>query len=508
MRAVTDRRDARQDKTRRHPFFAWLSSDSVPLEQRYYFAVAAVVFIMQFRDMSKWALPYAEPANEYEWLITRGTMEDRRHSRLFISDWRLLGLDDWLGWRASDMLWWMFVSPEQEVMRHAGMRFLSLAVADRANPFIRFGHTEAGEATGNVFLSTSSPVAAALSNITGHEYRYFGEYHLNRENGHVANVQDSPFETQVLDEETRAAALRACDEMFDVFDGVFDCWMNYVMRYVESGSKPVRPSVAVTGAGMPPVPLDLGSLYSDHRNMRAARKLDAWRTRIAAHPLYSWLRSGTTVAPRDLLCGLVPEWTMDILGYRDLARYALSYADPQTEAERQINAWAGELSTHSALFVQDWINLGLDQHLGFTASSTLEYFYLDPDLDVHRGHLIKFAKLGMRHTDPALRWWLIAALEATGETWFATTRFLAEKVERDTGIRLDYLAERHCADPKASHARPSLPPTLLRPGDEDTAVDLVDTVFGSMEANLNLTYGALRARLGSGKIGIPESAYR
>lgn len=508
MQAVTDRRNALQGKTRQHPFFAWLSSDRVPLEQRYYFAVAAVVFIMQFRDMSKWALPYAEPGDEFEWLITRGTMEDRRHSRLFISDWRALGLDDWLGWQASDILWWMFVSPEQEVMRHAGMRFLALSAADRGNPFIRFGHTEAGEATGNVFLSTSAPVATALSEITGREYQYFGEYHLNRENGHVANVQDSPFDTQVLDEETRAAALRACDEMFGVFDSVFDCWMEYVRRYVETGSKPARPGLLAVGAGVPPAPLDLAPLHSDARNMKAARRLDAWRTRIAAHPLYSWLRDGATAAPLDLLRALVPDWTMDILGYRDLARYALSYADPQTEAERQINSWAGELSAHSALFVQDWINLGLDQHLGLTASGTMEYIYLDPDLDVHRRHLIEFAKLAMRHTDPALRWWLTVALEATGEAWFAATRFLAEQVERDTGITLDYLAERHCVGPEASCARPSLPPALLRPEDEDTAVCLVDTVFEAMKTNLDLSYSALRARLGSGTIGIPESAYR
>ena len=112
---------------------------------------------------------------------------------------------------------------------------------------------------------------------------------------------------------------------------------------------------------------------------------------------------------------------MDVMGYRDLARYALTYPDPQNEAEHAISRWAGELSAHSGLFLRDWDSLGLDERLGFTASDTLEYVFLDPDLDAHRRHLIEFAKLAMRFPDPAVRWWLMAALEATGESFFACT---------------------------------------------------------------------------------------
>lgn len=443
MHAVTELRNARQEEARHHPFFAWLRSGSVPLDQRFDFAPAAALFIMQFRDMNLWALSYDEPRNEYEWIITRGTTEDRKHSRMFVDDWRLLDLDSRLGWQASDTLWWLFVSPEQEVVRRAGMRFLSLAVTDQGNPLIRFAHSEAGEATGNVFLSTSAPVATALTKMTGREYQYFGSYHLDRETGHVANTEGL-FEEQVLDRSTRTAATQACNEMFDIFDDIFTCWMDYATRYVETRSKPIRPDVAAPRHGVPPAPLDLGQLYDNPRSARVAWALDARRARVAAHPFYRWLRDCDSASPRDLLCELVPLWTMDILGYRDLARYALTYANPQTDVENQINTWAGELSTHSGMFLRDWDGLGLDKRLGLTASETLEYVFLDPDLDVHRHHLITFAQLAMRHRDPALRWWLMTALEATGEAFFASTRPLAEAVERDSGVRLDYLAERHC----------------------------------------------------------------
>lgn len=495
MRQVIELRDRRQDAARLHPFFSWLRSPNVPLERRFDFAPAAALFIMQFRDMNLWALSYPEIRNEYEWVINKGTLEDRRHSRMFVDDWRALELDRRLGWRASDMLWWLFVSPEQEVIRHAGMRFLQFAVSDRQNPFIRFGHSEAGEATGNVFLSAAAPVAALLSETTGHEYRYFGPYHLGRESGHVANTEGL-FEERVLDEQTRTAALQACTGMFDVFDDIFTNWLEYAKRYVETASVPVRPDITALPVGIPSPALDVSRCYEDPCTARAAWTLDARRARLGAHPLYSWLQARDSVSARDRLCELVPLWVMDIMGYRDLARYALTYPDPQSEAEHAISRWAAELSTHSALFLRDWESLGLDERLGFTASDTLEYVFLDPDLDTHREHLIGFAKMAMRYPDPAVRWWLMAALEATGEAFFACTRRLAETVEREDGVALDYLAERHCADPDASRG---CPPAQLRADNVDDAVQLVNAVFDAMDSNLDRSYAAVRASLRSRK---------
>lgn len=42
--------------------------------------------------------------------------------------------------------------------------------------------------------------------------------------------------------------------------------------------------------------------------------------------------------------------------------------------------------------------------LGYTASQTLEFLFLDQDMDLHREQMIEFGKLALRYTDPALRW--------------------------------------------------------------------------------------------------------
>ena len=297
MRAVIELRNRRQNAVRRHPFFTWLGSASVPLENRFDFAPAAAFFVMQFRDMNLWALSYDEPADEFQWVIDRGTLEDRKHSRMFLEDWRRLGLDQRLRWSASDLLWWLFVSAEQETIRHAGMRFLEFAVRDQGNPFVRFGHSEAGEATGNVFLSNAAVVAARLTEQTGVDYPYFGPYHLGLESGHVANTEGL-FEERLLDEPTRAAAMAACAGMFDVFDDIFDNWLQYANRYVDTGTVPARPASIGPGAGVRQARLDVRGCYDDPCTATAARTLDMWRARVAAHPLYRWLQELNAVSPR------------------------------------------------------------------------------------------------------------------------------------------------------------------------------------------------------------------
>ena len=370
------------------------------------------------------------------------------------------------------------------------MKYISMGVRDGDDPLVRFGHSEASEATGHAMLSASAPVAAQLSTQTGERYPYWGPYHLERESGHVANTEGI-FEGSVLADGQRSAAVELCSEMFGLFEDVFDGFLTYARRYVENGTAPSRPERFIPGNRGMPEQFDLSGRQADARDLRVWRVLEQRRKRATQHPFYTWLSDGKGAVDARL-CAFIPMWTMDILGYRDLAKYAFSYAAPKTDAERAINRWAAELITHSGLFLNDWDALQLDQRLGFTASDTLEFLFLDPDMDVHRHHLIEFAKLAIRHQDPALRWWLMTALESTGETFFARTRPLAEAVEAKTGVRLDYLTERHLLAGEPD-ARPTVPPTALQRGDEDVAMGLIETVYDALESQLTRSYCVARA---------------
>jgi hypothetical protein len=489
MKHVMQLRDAGQAAVRGHPFFEWLSSDLVPAQDRLAIGPAGALFIMQFRDMNRWVLRFAEPHNEYEWVINLGTLEDEKHSKMFLEDWRKLDLDTRLGWRTSDMLWWLFLSSDQETFRRSGIEFIRLVVDDGGDALIRFGHSEAGEATGHVMLSNTARVAATLSRRTGLEYRYFGPHHLDLESGHVGNTQ-GVFETVVLDPARRERSSEACRRMFDIFDDIFDGFLNYAATYLDNGTVPRRPQLPASARDDWTAPALVIDPRDDH-DTEMLRHIEEHKNKLKAHPFYEWL-SHENESPADKLRQFIPMWVMDILGYRDLTKYALTFAEPSCAGEHAVNAWASRLSEHSGLFLSDWDALGLDHMLNHTASDALEWLFFDPDMDLHRQNMIEFAKIALQHNDPVLRWWMLVALEATGEEFFAQTRPLALAAEAETGGRLDYLAGRH--DPPTAHgSTKASAPASLTGKQLELAKSITDHVFDSMERQLWRSYAIVRA---------------
>jgi hypothetical protein len=493
MDSVMARRDQQQKEISTHPFFEWMHSENVAIEDRLTFAPAGALFIMQFRDMNRWVLRFPDPKNEYEWVISLGTQEDEKHSRMFLEDWNKLDLNRRLGWKTSDLLWWLFLSPDQEVFRRSGIEFIRLAVADNDDALMRFAHSEAGEATGHVMLGNTAALADQLSAKTGLEYRYFGPFHLDLESGHVANTE-GVFESAVLDAKQRVIAIDLCDRMFAIFDGIFDGFLHYAQSYVDTGTTPARPATAHRAQVDWVAPaIELHPIDSRDEDMRL--HIERRKAGLRRHPFYEWLGSDTA-APADRLRSFIPMWAMDILGYRDLQKYAMTYADPRTHAERAINAWAARLSRHSDLFLSDWEALGLDELLGHDAAGALEWLFLDADMELHRGNMIAFTKLALKHSDPPLRWWMMAALESTGEEFFARIQPLAIAAEAQTGMRLDYLTGRH--DPAETAADTGgavngAPPAPLDADQAEAATMLIDHVFDAMERQLWRSYAIGRA---------------
>src|SRR5215218_651270 len=99
----------------RHPLFDWLAADDTPLRDRLLILPSVATVAIGFRDVNKWVLRYPRAGSELERGINIHTFEDQTHSRLFLEDWRRLGLDERLGWQASDTLWWVFLSEANEV---------------------------------------------------------------------------------------------------------------------------------------------------------------------------------------------------------------------------------------------------------------------------------------------------------------------------------------------------------------------------------------------------------
>lgn len=487
MKHVAARIEERKARVAAHPFYRWVQTARAPLDRRFDFAPVLVNFIMTFADMNKWFMRYASPATEYERCINKHTNEDETHSRLYIEDWRKLGLDRRLGWGAGDTLAWYYASPDTETFREHGMDILRMLTCN-PDPLVRFALMEAIEAWGHVMFSTTAGVAAELTKRTGTEYRYFGPYHLRRELGHLL-AGGKLFENATLDDAQRRDALALVDRLFDIADSESDRLLRFAEGVIDAGGvaptarpAPVRERRAGDG---PPSrrPAD-GDVAASRA--RVQRVLDERKRAAAAHPLFRWMRDERDGSAESRLQRVALFWAPDCMGYRDLNAHALTYASPRDASERALNRWVADLGTHHRLFLQDWSRLGMDERLGFSASDTIDFYCRSAHSEEQRRSMAEFVKLAFLHPDAPLRFWLLEALEASGEAFFDNTQRLARRVEAERGVRLDYLANRHDAshaplapDPEADAV--SFKSSPLTPEQADVAVAMVNTVFDRLE---------------------------
>ncbi len=502
MQEVMKLIETRKDHLTKHPFFDWVQSDKVPLKERLLFAPIMTVFVMNFRDMNKWFIRFEDETDEYKQVINGNTDEDETHSALFLEDWKKLGFNERLGWKASDTLWWLFLAEDTEAFRAYGADFARMTVVDRNDVLVRFAHSEAGEACGNVFFSYLSPLAAQVSRETGIDYRYFGHFHLDRELGHVI-ASEGMFENKELSDEQADLSVRLAEGMFTIFEGMHHEFLRYAEKYVSAGILPQRPAKIDVPA--PQFSLPQPSSHKSptsllHAEVLAA--LNARRLKTAQHPFYAWLDAENGVSPLEKLQRFIPMWVIDIMGYRDLNRYALRIAKPSSEHEMAFNRWVDSLETHSAIFLRDWDALGMDEALAWDSQETIEFLFLDAGTDIHRRNIAKFIKLALRHEKPILRFCLLEALEASGEAFFYHTKALAEAVEDDLGCQLDYLADRHDAGDDTQLGRWTylLNEAPMDSQDRDIALSMIETVFDAVDEQLHLSLDAARSnRFGIGQ---------
>jgi hypothetical protein len=498
VKYVIEQIERRKRSVAEHPFYRWLRSDAVPLEDRFIFAPVFVNFIMSFSDMNKWFMRYRAPSNEFERVINRHTFEDETHSRLFIEDWRKLGFDRRLGWTAGDMIGWYFAAPETEIFREYGMEIMKMSTLYE-DPCLRFAFMEAIEACGNVFFTATAPVADKLNVKSGQVYRYFGDYHLSREVGHIA-AGERIFGDVELDEWRKKKASELVDRIFDMFKVENDNLLSYAGRALREGPRRGREGAALRGGredrGSRRSPASETEKRHEPRiapsNEPVQRLLDERRRGAARHALFQWMQDTDGTPAEKKLQRIVPLWTPDVMGYKDLNTYALRYKDPADNRERAINRWVTNLTSHHRLFVRDWTELGMDKILGWTASDTLSFYGLSKHTEVQRKSMSSFIKLAFTYPEPALRFWLIEALEASGEAFFYNTSVLARRVESQGPKRLDYLANRH------EEAHPALErddeadavafkSDVLGPTGREIAAGMIETVFDCLEEQLSLS---------------------
>jgi len=479
-----------------HPFFSWLRSDDVPLTRRFIFSPVMIDFIMSFADLNKWFLHYDNPEGALQRSINEHTEEDATHSRLFVQNWEHLKLGDTLEWPASKGLWWLFHAPQGHAVREFGMNVLKLAVAF-PDPRVRFCMMEAIEICGDVFFEYTAPIAAKLEEQRRGQHIYYGQYHRDRENGHLQS-DEGCFADYELSPAQRSQASEAVDAVYRHFLLVLDQLLSFskravtdyrgLQREIEQTYRAELSSPRERAQSEPHFPASVNSRRVHRDQSTLVENLEARMLRLRGHSFVEWLSEGRSV-PLERLQSFAPVWGIDVVGYKDFNELVLCYPGASSAPEAAINRLATDLASHGRLYLQDWKALHLDKILAWRMIDVISYYFLSDDTEVHRRNMAKVKKHAMRHHNPLVRWWLMFALQSANGVLLEATCPLAQAAEAELGVTLNYWAYRLglAEGDEARGAEFAFLEQPLTDAERDTILAVVDTVFDNFEEQFALS---------------------
>lgn len=492
MKRIWKHLGSRRRQVAAHPFFVWFNSESVPAEQRFVFAPVMIDFIMGFADMNKWFLNYESPQNELEEAINQHTEEDRTHASLFYDNWYTLKLGNEFDFTPGKSLFWLFLARDAFIVRRFGMDILDIAVK-HPEPLVRFSMMEAIELCGDVFFANTAPVAQALAKQTGRDQLYFGQFHRARETGHL-HADETAFVHAQISFEQHGSAMRAVDKIFDQFLVLLDRLLSFAHGAVSDQASTFAEIDAEYATALTPPegelqkPVRFNERVACHPSQRRPIAiLERRMARLREHPFLHWLNEGEGDELQKLH-GFAALWGIDCVGFKDFNDLVLRYVTPSTEHEEAINRWTERLAGQSMLYLQDWDALKLDRALGWDMGETVGFYFLSDQTERHRHSMAKVKKLAFRHTRPALRWWLMQAIERSKDILFEGTRPLANLLEAQRGLTLNYWSQRHEVLDQTRQAREELLLGVeLSAEDSGHVATMIHTVFDNMEELFSLS---------------------
>ncbi len=442
-----------RDRIEDHPLHEWLvePSDEIEPEQKLWFALYFTNFIMYFRELNQYHISYCEERglDAQREAISKHADEDMTHSRMFMKDLRTLGWDDMLGWRSSELYWWLFLSDVNEDLRRRTTQITKLVI-EAQDPLVRYAVVESIEACGNALFRHTNKPANDYAARTGNQLIYWGDHHLERETGHAIDHDDDAFDGAVFNDEQREAAERRSVRIFELIDEQNSDMLYRAQETISQGGFDYRRTVHATPpTELPTIPgpevFDF-NFWPDsdaHRSQKAVQ--DTWRgcrkaLRESKH--MSFFQADTLEEALAKLRFAVLYSATDTLGTPTVYKYMLPYKIPVNAQQRNINRLSKRFGRRAAMLLVDWQSLQLDEALGWSPSRTLDFIYLDRATDSHRDTRAIITHHIDVTVDPVLRYWTIATLKGLTETYASATGELAEWVDAETDLDLPYMTLR------------------------------------------------------------------
>jgi hypothetical protein len=207
------------------PFFDFLRDESLTPRRRLAFVPCMAPFIMDFGDLNRYVLRDEASTDALQALVNAHTYEDDHHWPWYLDDLAALGYDER---RSTTQVLRDLYGDATAVNRLLAARLAHL-IAD-ATPVERLAVVEAIEETGNVLFGLTAHLARRVERDDGIELRYFGDFHLARESGHLmSGAEDGTLAAIVLDDAQRARCTELAGRVFDLFEEWVDELLDYAI---------------------------------------------------------------------------------------------------------------------------------------------------------------------------------------------------------------------------------------------------------------------------------------
>ena len=460
MRKVLETIDDWTHRIDSHPLHSWLSTphEDIEDERKLWFSLYFLNFIMYFRELNRYHISYgqARHGDPLREALSRHADEDMTHSRFFMKDFRALGMDRTLGWKPSQVLFWLATSSINLPLRRRTSELTKLVVSSE-DPKILYPVVESIEACGHALFRHTAVLAERITARTGHPLIYWGHHHLERETGHAVETgADELFHDLELTPAQRDVARRKVSRVFELIEAQNSDMHRLAQETLSQGSFATRtqlhtrPQSPVPVARGPAATADLDRYHDfnfwpeqpDESQRPVADTLHrqvALLRDCAESEIFTARGIDDVVAKLRLMTLYL---CFDVSGSTTAYHYLMALANPQTAAERAVNRLTQRFGRRAQMLYVDWHSLLLDETLGWSTSRMLDFIYLDSETEVFRD----LRNTIVHHCDSkpsALHsYWVMVTVKSMTNAYIRPMSHLAQVAEAELGIELPYLMQR------------------------------------------------------------------
>lgn len=449
-----------------HQLYRWITSSRHEDPRRHLdWAVSGLLFIMAFPYYNERYLRYAraleaEDETPDEAAVNSGlrrvinaqAQEDRTHSRLFLRDIKAMHLDEvWSINRPSTALWSLFSSPMMSPFREVlSRRIRSVVNVDNSWPPFRYLNMEELEHFGNQVFQASASKAREIEKRYGIKSIYFGDYHLERESGHVGGNEFAKVDLTAEQEEHARGIIdfqhNATSQMADLFyefasavenaesaGAVLEREQNESLAHVaervaehQAGKVP-RPAWKNAIAGITPVSPEQAARGLRDQSGLAAAWQEHHQT-FLDHPYQSLFREAKGPEAAFALRCVSLLFGARICALHDFYKFDCRM-EGVTGPEADIIGFLGRtLSTQGHVFFHDWAVLDMDKRVPWQLPEMLEWIFLDPVYGrAEMEALHEFRREVLRiNNSPVIKYWAIISVNFIARALFQAAKPLTD----------------------------------------------------------------------------------